>query len=96
DFHVMDQQAEKSNPRADIEQLNWLAQFTQEQGGKLVAPEQVPTLIKSLRDQPPELKIEMETKWQLGGSPLDAWLFFLGIVTLLSSEWFLRKRWGLV
>ncbi len=96
DFHVMDQQAEKSNPRADIEQLNWLAGFTQEQGGKLVAPEQVPALIKSLRDQPPELKIEMETKWQLGGSPLDAWLFFLGIVTLLGSEWFLRKRWGLV
>jgi uncharacterized membrane protein len=96
DFHVMDQQAEKSNPRADIEQLNWLAQFTQEQGGKLVAPEQVPALIKALRDQPPELKIEMETKWQLGGSALDAWLFFLGIVALLSSEWFLRKRWGLV
>lgn len=96
DFHVMDQQAEKSNPRADIEQLSWLAGFTQEQGGKLVAPEQVPALIKSLRDQPPELKIEMETKWQLGGSPLDAWLFFLVLVALLSSEWFLRKRWGLV
>ena len=96
DFHVMDQQAEKSNPLADIDQLNWLAGFTQEQGGKLVAPEQVSALIKSLRDQPPELKIEMETKWQLGGSPLDAWIFFLGSVAVLTSEWFLRKRWGLV
>ncbi len=96
DFHVMDQQAEKSNPRADIDQLNWLARFTEAEGGKLVAPEQVPALIKSLRDKPPELKIEMETKWQLGGSALDAWFFFLAIVVLLSGEWFLRKRWGLV
>ena len=96
DFHVMDQQAEKSNRRADIGQLNWLAQFTKEQGGKLVAPEQVPALIQLLQDQPPKLKIEMETKWQLGGTTLGAWLFFFGVIGLISTEWFLRKRWGLV
>ena len=96
DFHVMDQQAEKSNPRADIDQLNWLANFTEQHGGKLVAPEQVPALIRKLRDQPPKLNIEMETKWQLSGNALSAWLFFLGMIGLLISEWFLRKRWGLV
>jgi hypothetical protein len=53
-------------------------------------------LLEEIRDQPPELEIEVQTKWQLADTGADAWSFFLVLVALLTTEWTLRKRWGLV
>ena len=60
--------------------------------GAALAAEELPSLLKKLAAKPPELKEEVVAKvtyW-------DTWPFFLLFVGLLSAEWYLRKRWGLV
>ena len=95
-FQVLDQKPEKSNPAADLAQLNRLALGTEAYGGRLVVPQDLPDVLEQLALDPPELDIEMETRWQLGKTAADAWAYFLLIVILVSSEWFLRKKWGMV
>jgi uncharacterized membrane protein len=96
EFLVFDRDIELSNPAADHDQLARLAAMTQDAGGRLVAPEQVPGLLEQLRDQPPEMDIEIQTKWQLADTPRDAWSLLLLLVGLLTAEWTLRKKWGMV
>jgi hypothetical protein len=96
DFQVVDQDVELSNPAADPDQLARLAAQTREAGGRLLASEQLADLLREIRRRPPELEIEVETRWQLADTAIDAWLFFLCVVALLSVEWGLRKKWGLV
>ena len=59
-------------------------------------PEQLAALLREIRDRPPQMDVEVQTKWQLADTPRDAWLFFVALVVLLTGEWFLRKKWGLV
>ena len=69
-----------------------LAEMTKPAGGAALAAEELPDLLKRLAEKPPELKEEVVAKvtyW-------DTWPFFLMFVGLLGTEWFLRKRWGLV
>ena len=57
-----------------------------------LAAEELPDLLKRLAAKPPELKEEVIAKvtyW-------DTWPYFLLFVSLLGTEWFLRKRWGMV
>ena len=96
EFLVFDQDVELSNPAADYDQLARLAALTKEAGGRPMAPEQLPALLRDIRDRPPQWEVEVQTKWQLADTPRDAWLFFLTLVLMLSGEWFLRKKWGLV
>jgi len=42
------------------------------------------------------MQIEVQSRWQLADTALDAWLFLVCLVALLATEWGLRKRWGLV
>jgi len=96
EFLVFDRDVELSNPAADHDQLARLAALTKEFGGRSVAPEQLGGLLEELRDRPPELEIEVQTKWQLADKEANAWPFFLCLITLLTVEWVLRKRWALV
>jgi len=34
-------------------------------------------------------------KYRLIDTPLSAWPLFIVIATLISIEWYLRRRWGL-
>jgi uncharacterized membrane protein len=95
-FEVMDQDVELSNPAADPDQMQRLAVLTSDAGGKAIAPEQLPDLLKQIQENPPELVQEVLTRWQLGDTWWDAWIVLLALVTLLGGEWFLRKKWGLV
>jgi uncharacterized membrane protein len=95
-FLVFDHDVELSNPSADPDQLARLANLTKDVGGKMVAPEQLSALLQSINERPPDLEIEVLTKWQLADTALDAWLFFMCLIGLLTSEWALRKKWGLV
>ena len=91
-FVVQVQDLELENAVADAALMNSLAQATASLGGKSLAPEELPQWIKDLRAQPPKLEIQVdhkETYW-------DRWPFFLALVGLMSAEWYLRKRWGLV
>jgi hypothetical protein len=96
EFLVFDRDIELSNPAADHEQLARLAAMTSEVGGRSLAPEQLPALLEELRDRPPEMDIEVQTKWQLGDRPRDAWMLLIALVGLLTIEWALRKHWGMV
>lgn len=96
DFVVEKMDFELSDPAANPGLLGLLARATSRIGGKAVAPEQLPELLRQIKASPPEDEVETQSKWQPGDTSLDAWFFFLLLVGLLSVEWFLRKRWGLV
>ena len=95
-FEVMDQDVELGNPAADPDQMRRLANLTRESGGRVVAPEQLTELLEDIQRNPPKLVEEVLTRWQLGDTAWDAWLVLGFLAALLSVEWFLRKRWGLV
>jgi hypothetical protein len=91
-FLVPAQDMELDRPAAEPTLMKQLADMTKSAGGAALAPEELPNLLKQLADKPPEMKqevIDKVTYW-------DTWPFFLVFVALLSGEWFLRKRWGLV
>lgn len=91
-FLVPDQDLELDRPAAEPTLMAQLAEMTETAGGAALAAEELPDLLKRLADKPPELKEEVIAKvtyW-------DTWPFFLLFVALLSVEWYLRKRWGLV
>jgi len=88
-FLVFEEDLELENPVADPSLLVSLASIS---GGKSLAAEELPGLIEELQKYPEQLEVEIErreTMW-------DSWPFFLLLVGLLGTEWFLRKRWGLV
>ena len=91
-FLIYEQDLELDNAAADPTLLASLARTTAQAGGRLLAPEELPSLVEHIRQQPPVL----ETQTQEKQSPWDTWPFFLTFVSLLCVEWFLRKRWGLV
>lgn len=88
-FLVFEQDMELDNPAADADTLETLAATT---GGERIAPEQLPRLIERLAEKTKDLEVKRETK----ATFWDTWSFLFALVGLLSVEWFLRKRWGLV
>jgi hypothetical protein len=91
-FSVSDQDVELDQPAAEPMLLASLANQTAEAGGAGLAPEELPDLLDRLRaksQQFEEQVLETITLW-------DSWPAMLAFVGLLSTEWFLRKRWGLV
>lgn len=91
-FLVTAQDLELDNPAADPDLLASLAQTTSAAGGKALAAEELPTLLQELQKQPMELEVENQVKHTYW----DTWTLFLLFVALVSGEWFLRKKWGLV
>jgi hypothetical protein len=95
EFLVFDRDVELSNPAADPDQMAALANWTKDDGGRTLAPEELPAQIEEIRQRPKEYEVR-QTKWQLASTAADAWLFFALLVALLGTDWFLRKKWGLV
>ncbi|MEX0978459.1 MAG: hypothetical protein WDZ48_06390, partial [Pirellulales bacterium] len=91
-FLVFEQDLELDNAVADPTLLASLSAMTREVGGQSLAPEELPQLLTRIRDQPQEMTIETQIKL----TPWDTWPFFLLFVGLISVEWYLRKKWGLV
>ena len=48
--------------------------------------------MRRIQQQPKEMEIETQEKL----TPWDTWPFFLLFIGLISGEWYLRKKWGLV
>lgn len=88
-FLVFQQDLELDNAAANIAMLESLAAMT---GGQSLAPEELPDLVRRLAADTQDLEISQETKKTFW----DTWPFFLAMVVLLTIEWYLRKRWGLV
>ncbi|HZZ29952.1 MAG TPA: hypothetical protein VFE46_18295 [Pirellulales bacterium] len=91
-FVVFEQDLELENAAARPELMASLAKLTAESGGEAIAPEQLPTLLKHIKEHPRDREVATETKF----TPWDSPPFFLLIVGLLCVEWYLRKRWGWV
>lgn len=96
EFSISDSDREKSNPMADHEFLQRIAGQTSEFGGRMVPTEEFGSLLAGLARDLPDLQVKVPVKWKLGQSPLDSSVFLLAFVGLLGTDWFLRKRWGLV
>jgi hypothetical protein len=94
-FEVYDQDVELTNAAADHELLRRLANLTSSSGGRMLAREELPDLLRQLQKLPEEIAIERETRWRVAGTTADAWAFFLAMAALLIGEWGLRKKWGL-
>ena len=88
-FTVFRQDLELANPRANPTLMRQLAEETT--GGPRLA-EELPAIFTEIAERPPEF----ETKEQWSYAPWDKWPMFLLLAACLCSEWFLRKRWGLV
>jgi hypothetical protein len=91
-FSVSDQDVELDQPAAEPTLLASLAALTAEAGGASLAPEELPDLLDRLKAKAQEFEeqiVETITLW-------DRWPPLVVFVGLLSTEWYLRKRWGLV
>jgi hypothetical protein len=95
EFLVYDRDVELSTPAADPDLMASLAAWTRQEGGRAVAPEELPKLISELARRPPDYEVRQK-RWKLAGTTADAWLMLLFMTTVLTTEWFLRKKWGLV
>jgi uncharacterized membrane protein len=90
-FSVTDQDVELDQPAAEPSLLASLADLTAQSGGEGLAPEELPDLLDRLKEKAAEFEeeiVETVTLW-------DRWPPMLLFVGLLSTEWYLRKRWGM-
>lgn len=86
-FIVDARDLELDYPSADYDFLKQLSSLT---GGVLLKPEEVEGLFSRLKEARTDLtRVELTTLW-------DNWGLLLVFVSLMSLEWFLRKRRGLV
>jgi len=91
-FTVPDRDMELDQPAAEPTLMASLANLTADSGGAGLAPEELPELLEQLRGRTKEYEEEILRKRSLW----DTWPIFLSLVAMLSGEWYLRKRWGLV
>ncbi len=89
-FLVYRRDLELENPAADLPAMHRWASLTP--GGKAFPAQQAAELFRLLEQLPNQLAIEVTTRVELWNHPAVAVLFVL----LLSLEWFLRRRWGMV
>ena len=87
-FQVYQDDRELENPSADKSLLEQISSIT---GGKFLAPEALDKHLQSLGDG-----LYTEYVRHTEYRAWDNWPFFLLFVLLLSAEWWLRKRKGLV
>lgn len=95
EFLVFDQDVELSNPAADHEHLSRLAAITKEFGGRIAPTDELDSVLNEIANRPPEMEVRQQ-KWRLGDTPVTAWTWLILFATILGTEWWLRKRWGLV
>jgi hypothetical protein len=88
-FIVSQQDLELDNASADLDSMKGVAKAS---GGEVIEPERLPKWLAELMKKTDYLDVKQETKKTLW----DQWPLFITVVLLLTAEWFLRKRWGLV
>ncbi|MDC0936826.1 hypothetical protein OAS39_11110 [Pirellulales bacterium] len=91
-FTVSDEDVELDQPAAELTLLANLAALTADAGGAGRAPEELRNVLEELQERTKEFEeriTETKTLW-------DTWPMLLGFVSLMGTEWYLRKRWGLV
>lgn len=88
-FTVYRQEVELANPWANPLLMRQIAEATR---GGVRLPEDLPATFREIGEQP----AEFETLEQWSATPWDSWPMFLLLAGAMCTEWFLRRRWGLV
>ena len=88
-FLVFAQDLEMENPSADP---TLLASIAEQTGGESFAPEKFAATLEQFKRDAARVEVKVRSKTTLW----DKWPLFLLLVGVLSTEWWLRKRWGLV
>ena len=96
EFVVFDNDREKAVTSAAPRELDLLARQTEEWGGRTVLPDEFGALLDEIAEKAPANSIEIPRRWRLGDTWQDALGFVLAFVFILTLEWVLRKKWGMV
>ena len=88
-FVVYRQDLELANPRANTLLMQQIASATD---GGVRLPEELPGIFKEIGQTPPVFT----TSEDWSASLWDNWIIILMFAGCLCTEWFFRKRWGLV
>ena len=91
-FFVYTKDRELAGTTSDAAMLKSLAYQTRDVGGKVVSPEELNNLMQELLVTP----LEMEQKIKVSVSFWDKWYVLVLFISLIGTEWFLRKVWRLV
>lgn len=94
-FQVIDQSLELTRPMADPVFLQQLAAMTSDYGGAAFAPEDLDALIETIRQRRRSAETPIVEQHRLGDDPVSGWILFAVFTGALSTEWLLRRRWGL-
>ncbi|EMI22039.1 membrane protein containing DUF1355 [Rhodopirellula maiorica SM1] len=95
-FQVIDQSREMLMPMADPGYLRQLAEITKDHGGAAFSHEEIDQLVEQIAARRHQAEAPVVEKQMLGDDPLSGWLLFVLFAGALSTEWYLRRRWGLV
>lgn len=95
-FLTIDESRELAQPMADPLYLRQLAELTADVGGAAFSPDEIDTLVETIRKRRRQAETPIVQKFRLGDGPLSGWLLFALFAGTLSAEWFLRRQWGLV
>lgn len=95
-FQVLDEDRELAMPFADVTYLSQLSGQTAAAGGASLLPSQVDELISRIDALRRTAAAPIVKKYRLGDDAATAWPLLLLFVGLMSTEWVLRRRWGLV
>lgn len=80
---------------ADPVLLKQLAGMTADHGGAAFAPDEIGTLIETIKQRRRSAETPIVEKFRMGDGPRSGWILFTLFAGALSVEWFLRRRWGL-
>ncbi|MDB4679017.1 hypothetical protein OAE79_01640 [Rhodopirellula sp.] len=94
-FEVVANSKELSRPAADPDYLAQLANLTAPYGGGVYRPDQINDLIDQIKQQRQNSETTIVRSHRLGDDPLSGWILFTIFFVAMSTEWTLRRRWGL-
>jgi hypothetical protein len=94
-FQAVNESRELANPMADPVLLTQLAGMTAEHGGAAFRPDDIDDLVDTIKQRRRAAETPTIETVTLGDGPLSGWLMFTLFAGTLSTEWLLRRRWGL-
>ncbi len=94
-FQVIDESLELAQPMADPVYLRQLAELTADHGGAAFAPDEIESLIETIKNRRRQAETPVVERFRLGDGPLSGWILFSLFAAALSTEWFLRRSWNL-
>ncbi|CAN0445742.1 unnamed protein product [Hapterophycus canaliculatus] len=94
-FQVNDDTRELTASLTDHSQLQRLAQATAASGGESFRADQVDELFDRINERQRRAERVVIDKSRLGDDPISGWILFVLFAGALSTEWFLRRKWGL-